>query len=235
MSSKAWRRGLVLGIWFLGLMAFWLSARQHDRGPLLVLQGWLLWISESSFGGLFLLGIYLLRPLLLLPMTILTVFAGFLFGLVWGAVYALAATLFSASLAYLLARYLAAAGDWQDRTPLVQRLRSQGFMTVLTSRLAFVPGDVVNYASGMLRVPFGAFLAATTLGGIPGLFIGVLAGASIEGSFAFEGLRLNYWYLLSSGVLLVASLLISARLRQKRKIGLPDGGAKKTGVRSERL
>ena len=218
MDSKAWRRGLVLGVWLLGLLIFWWFARQQDRGPLLVLQGWLLWVSESSLGGLFLLGIYLLRPLLLLPMTILTVFAGFLFGLVWGAVYALAATLFSASLAYLLARYLGAGGSWQDSAPLVQRLRSQGFATVLTSRLAFVPGDFVNYASGILRVPFRAFFAATALGGVPGLFIGVLAGASIEGAFAFEGVRPNYWYLLFSGVLLAASLLIAAHLRRRRRV-----------------
>ncbi|UCH25352.1 MAG: VTT domain-containing protein [Trueperaceae bacterium] len=216
--TKVWRRGLVLGIWLLGLLIFWWFARQQDKGPLLVLQTWLLWVSESSFGGLFLLGIYLLRPLLLLPMTILTVFAGFLFGLLWGAFYALAATLFSASLAYLLARYLGAGGSWQDRAPLVQRLRSKGFITVLTSRLAFVPGDFVNYASGMLRVPFGPFFAATALGGIPGLFIGVLAGASIEGAFAFEGVRFNYGYLLFSGILLVASLSISAFLRRRRQV-----------------
>ena len=85
-------------------------------------------IATHPLGWLWLVGIYLLRPLLLLPMTILTVFTGFLFGLGWGLAYALTATLASASLAYLLARFLRVGrfpprGHSLPRQPAVEGVR----------------------------------------------------------------------------------------------------------------
>lgn len=208
------RRVAVLALWGVLLAAFWLLARARGDGPAALMQGWLEGVATSPYGALVLLGLYGLRPLLLLPMTILTVFAGFLFGPALGLAYALGAMLASASLAYALARSIGGRGPeggW------AAELRRRSFEAVLTSRLTFVPGDVVNYAAGALRVRFRAFLAGTALGGLPGLAMGVLAGASIEGAFRFDGLRFRPGYLLASLALLIVSLAVSRGLRRRQE------------------
>lgn len=216
MKALGGRAGVALGLWLLAIAAFWLYANIQEAGALALLQRWLQLLSVSAWGPVTLFGLFLLRPLLLLPITVLNVFAGFLFGPLWGLVYASLATLASSSLAYGLARYLSPPGRARLSRGWVERLRSRGFETVLTGRLVFLPGDLVNYASGALRVPFGAFASATALGGLPGLLVSVLAGASLEGPFRFGGLRLNGWFLLTSALVLGSSLALSSWLRARR-------------------
>jgi uncharacterized membrane protein YdjX (TVP38/TMEM64 family) len=64
---------------------------------------------------------------------------------------------------------------------------------VLVARLMMLPGDLVSAAAGAVRVRWGPFLAATALGGVPGLAVGVLAGASLEGteSFSWSAVRVD--------------------------------------------
>jgi uncharacterized membrane protein YdjX (TVP38/TMEM64 family) len=207
------RHGLVLALWLSLLVVFWIYVQQSGRGVTEILTQWLESLSTSPYSFLLLLAIYLIRPLLLLPITLLTVFSGFLYGAVWGTVYALLATLVSSSLAYLVGRSL--SGDKvRLQTQWMNKLRERSFETVLTSRLIFLPGDLVNYACGFLKISFTAFLLATALGGLPGLLVGVLAGASLE-TFSASGFRLNPWYIVASLVLLIGSLGASRVLRKR--------------------
>lgn len=209
------RHWLVLGCWLIIVVVFWLYVRQSNQSVTEVLTGWLESLSKSPYSFLLLLAIYIVRPILLLPITLLTVFAGFLYGAVWGTVYALLATLLSASFAYIIGRFL--SGDKIHlQTTWMNRLRERSFETVLTSRLIFLPGDLVNYACGFLKISFTAFLLATALGGLPGLLVGVFAGASLE-TFSATGFRLNPWYIAVSLVLLVVSLGVSRVLRHKNQ------------------
>lgn len=219
--SRRWPRFGILALWAAVLITFWLVTRAREGSAGAQLEGWLQAIATHPLGWLWLVGIYLLRPLLLLPMTILTVFTGFLFGLGWGLAYALIATLASASLAYLLARFLRLGGSGSPRrgTAFLEGLRSRAFETVLVARLVSVPGDLVNYASGALRISFPAFFIATAIGGLPGMGAGVLAGASIEGSFRFGGLRLDPWLFGVSAALLLGNLVVAQALRRRRRRG----------------
>lgn len=212
-AGRSWRRWVVIGLWGALLLLFWFYARRQPGGAGALLTGWLATLTRSPAALLLLVGLYLLRPLLLLPVTILTVFSGFLLGVVGGGAFALLMSLVSATVAYGLARRLAPA-----RPPsgaLFERLNARAFEAVLTARLTFLPGDLVNYAAGVVRVPYLPFALATLLGGLPGLAMGVLAGASIEGVFRFEGLRLNLGFLLASLGLLLLSLLMSWLLRRR--------------------
>ena len=49
--------------------------------------------------------LFMVRPLLLLPSTILIAAMGFLYGVFWGSVYGQVAILASSSLAYIVGRY----------------------------------------------------------------------------------------------------------------------------------
>jgi uncharacterized membrane protein YdjX (TVP38/TMEM64 family) len=207
------RHGLVLGGWLILLIIFWVYLQQSHQSVTEILASWLESLSKSPYSIVLLLGIYLVRPLLLLPVTLLTVFSGFLYGALWGTVYAMLATLLSSSLAYFIGQFL--SGDKiRLQKVWMNRLRDYSFETVLTSRLIFLPGDLVNYACGFLKISFTAFLLATALGGLPGLLVGVLAGASLE-TFSAKGFSLNPWYIIVSLVLLIGSLLVSRLLRQR--------------------
>ncbi len=59
-------------------------------------------------------------------------------------------------------------------------MRDNSFETVLIMRLLFLPYDLVNYASGILRLRWLPFLLATALGSLPGTVSFVLLGASID-------------------------------------------------------
>lgn len=202
-----------LPVWIACVVAFWLYAQAREGGAVALVEDVLAALAGNPWALAGLLGAYLIRPVLVLPMTVLTAFSGFLLGPVFGTAFGLVGVLASASIAYGLARFMGAgrvpAGRWW------RLLRDRSFEALVTARLMLVPGDAVNYAAGALRIPFRAFFLATAIGGMPGLLIGVLAGASVEGAFTFDGLRLNVGYLIASAVLLVASLSASRLLRRR--------------------
>jgi uncharacterized membrane protein YdjX (TVP38/TMEM64 family) len=207
------RHWLVLGSWLIVVLAFWLYVRQSNPGVTEIVTGWLESLAESPYSFFLLLAFYLVRPLLFLPITLLTVFAGFLYGAVWGTVYATLATLLSCAVAYFVGRFLG-NDNVQLQRAWLGRLRERSFETILISRLTFLPGDLVNYAAGFLKISFVSFLIATAIGGMPGLLVGVLAGASLE-TFSATGFRLNLWYIAASLLMLALSLLVSRFLRRK--------------------
>lgn len=225
--QKPWyrrRSWLIPIIWGLLVAAFWLVSSLLGESPPELLVDALQGLALSPFAALWLIAVYLIRPFLLLPVTFLTVFSGFLFGAGLGIAYALVATLVSSVVVYGLARFV--SGHSRKPAPagsLARRLQQHGFETVLTTRLIFVPGDLINYLSGALRVPLGAFVLATLIGGTPGLVMGVFAGTSIHGDFTFQGLTIRWPFLAASLGLLVFSLLMSAWLK-RRGYGTEESG-----------
>lgn len=218
-TGKPWyrRRSWLIPIaWALLVAAFWLVSSLLGESPPELLVSGLQSLAQSPLAPLWLIAVYLIRPFLLLPVTFLTVFSGFLFGASLGIAYALVATLVSSIVVYGLARFV--SGHARKPAPsgsLARRLQEHGFETVLTTRLIFVPGDLINYLSGALRVPLGAFVLATIIGGTPGLVMGVFAGTSIHGDFTFQGLTIRWPFLAASLALLVFSLLMSAWLKKR--------------------
>lgn len=213
---KSWQRYTVLGLWLSLMISFWLYVNNSSQSATGLLQSWLNSFSSSRWGPFLLLGIFVIRPIFLLPISILNVFAGFLFGAFWGSLYGLIATLISASIPYFMGRFFGQGlKPKQLQSKLIQRMQQQSFETILLSRLIFVPGDLVNYAAGFLRISFLAFFFATALGGMPSLLMTTFAGASIEGNFEFTGFRLNIWYLLASVALLIFSLISSYYLKKQ--------------------
>ena len=209
------RVGVVALLWLALLVGFWFYARSQDETPVSLLRSVLSALQDDPLAPLFLLLIYLVRPLFLLPVGLLTVAVGLLFGVFWGTVYALLAALLTAAVAYWLGRLFgrglpAAQAGW------LGRLKAYPFETVLLCRFLAVPGDLVNYASGYLKISFAAFLGATAIGGSPGLLVAVLAGASLtsltERSARFS---LDWRYLLASAILLMLSLGVSWLMRRR--------------------
>lgn len=223
LRSPALRRGIALLLWLALLTAFLVAAGRHPGGVVGVLETALRTIRLSTGGLLLLAGIYLVRPLLLLPVTVLTAFCGYLFGPVWGAAAAHVAATASASVAYLMVRrwrgrHSAGAANGSAVVPpgWMGRLRHGTFEAVLVSRLSFVPGDLVNGAAGALALPFGPFVAATALGGLPGTVVGVLAGAGMRGQdFRAAAIAVRPGFIVASLALALLSLAVAVTLRRR--------------------
>lgn len=171
---------------------------------------------------------YLLRPLLLFPASIMTIAAGLLFGPVAGTLIVVLVANASAMLAYVIGRGLAGdpkqtAGD--EQAGLIarwgQRMRSNSFESVFIMRLLFLPYDLVNYASGALRIRWTSFLLATVLGTLPGTVSFVLLGASVER--LDEGLGgINPITIVVSVAIFVASIVIARMVKQRNAVPHTD-------------
>jgi uncharacterized membrane protein YdjX (TVP38/TMEM64 family) len=213
-----WRRYrrvvLALGVWVILAAAAWIAVGQHEDGVAGGLVALLRQVGGGPGGVLVLLVAFALRPLTLLPATVLTAFSGFLLGPVVGFAVAVGALLLTSLAPYAVAR-LARGRRASVRSVRGWRaaLARRPFEAVLTARLAMLPGDFVSAAAGMLRVPLLSFVAATAVGGLPGAAVGVLAGASIHGRFRIEGAAIDWRLAVASGVVLVVSLLIARAVR----------------------
>lgn len=217
MVGQRRRFAIALGAW-LGSAAVFFIAAQRAGGVDSVVAALLAGVTGSALGGLLLGVIYLVRPLLLLPTTILTAFCGYAFGPWLGLLIAHVAGLASALVGYAGARIW--LGLPASASPVLrERLRTRGFETVLVSRLAFVPGDLVNAAAGGLAMPVGTFVLASAIGGLPGTLVSVLAGASMaEGAFKVGGLQVRPSFIVASGSLALVSFLVALVLRRRQRL-----------------
>lgn len=131
--------------------------------------------------------IYALAPVLLLPGLPITIAGGILFGPFWGVVYTITGATIGASLAFLVARYV--ARDWVAARltgPKWEKLDSEvarhGWKVVAFTRLipAF-PFNLLNYAFGLTKIPFAHYLVATFVCMLPACIAFIVFSSSLLG------------------------------------------------------
>ncbi|MFP3416055.1 hypothetical protein SB773_31940, partial [Bacillus sp. SIMBA_074] len=84
-ATPKWRwQYAVTALWLFALLGLWLYLRTKGGSPAALLGATLDGLRDDPLAPLWLLLVYLVRPLLLLPITLLTIAAGMLFGAVWG-------------------------------------------------------------------------------------------------------------------------------------------------------
>jgi len=135
-----------------------LEAWVHDAGPVAPL--------------LFML-VYALAAVLFLPGSVMTLAGGALFGPVLGTFYNLTGATLGATLAFLIARYL--ASDWvADKTggrvkQLINGVEGEGWRFVAFVRLVpLFPFNLLNYALGLTRLRLLHYIIASYLFMLPG-------------------------------------------------------------------
>ena len=181
--QHGWRQWIILSVWgfFLtaSVVAFWRSGLSAPELPDAIRR----WI--APFGrtapALFIL-LFAVRPLVIMPVSVLCLASGLLWGPLWGSLWALLGDNISAWSAFWLARWLGKAWLHQPKNHLllhVERyLREHSFMAVLILRLIYLPFDLVNFACGLSGMPFRPFAAATFFGVLPSVITFVYFGSS---------------------------------------------------------
>lgn len=178
--------GLVVG---LGITAF----LYFDLGRYLSLDGLksnrdqLLAFTETHYPvavAMFVIGYCVVIGLSLPGGAIMTLAGGFLFGSILGTLYVNVGATVGATLAFLVARYL--LREWVEQKfgnrleGIQQGFARNAFSYLLTLRLIpLFPFFLVNMVSGLTRVSIGTYMAATSLGIIPGSFVFAYAGRQL--------------------------------------------------------
>jgi len=167
---------------------------------------------------------YALATVLFLPGSVLTLAGGALFGPVWGTLYNLVGATIGATLAFLIARYLASdwvqtridAGTRGQAARLAKGVEAEGWRFVAFTRLVpLFPFNLLNYALGLTRIPVLDYVLASFLFMAPGALAYTYLGyAGREAAAGSESLIRNG--LIALALLAVVAFLprLVARLRR---------------------
>ncbi len=211
----------------LGIASIFVPVGRHALDLVEYVRG------AGAFGALLYGFTYVLATVLLVPGSLLTIGAGFLYGFA-GTLVVWPASVLGAILAFLLSRFL--VRDWvagktagDGRLAAVDHaIGERSFTIIFLLRLSpFVPFTLLNYALGATRARLGAYALASILGMIPGMFLYVYIGISITDAAQLLGGErpdTGLWgqLLLGAGLLatVVATVIISriARSHLRRHI-----------------
>lgn len=143
------------------------------------------WIDENrTVSWLVFIALYITATVLLLPGSLLTLGAGFLFGLGYGFAIVSFSSVVGASCAFLIGRFF--ARDWVagklSNMPrfaaLDKAIAERGALIVFLTRLSPVfPFNLLNYALGLTAVRFWTFVGVSWVGMIPGTLLYVYLGS----------------------------------------------------------
>lgn len=233
--SRIWKRVLI------GLAAVTVVAAGIFLFPKAnsVLTSILEWTKGMGpWGIVYLAAVYAVACVLFLPGSILTLGAGFAFGLTGGTVATVIGSLLGVSASFLLGRTV--ARKWVEKATsshprflaIDRAVGREGFKIVLLTRLSPVfPFNLLNYGFGVTRVRFRDYFLGSWIGMFPGtvlyVYLGTaaksltdLASGNMEGGTAKQ-------VLLAAG--LVATVLVTVVITRVAKRALkevlPDGAS----------
>lgn len=186
----------------------------------LPLQAWLNAFGErvrgmGPAGGLLYGAVYVLAVLLFVPGIVLTLGAGFLFGVAWGTVIVSLASTTAAAFAFLIARYFARSRVERlaRRNPKFQAIDraigEQGWKVVALLRLSpLVPFSISNYIYGLTSVRFLPYVAASWIAMLPATVLYVSLGAAGQSLERGRARSPWEWVLLGAGILATAAITL---------------------------
>lgn len=144
--------------------------------------------------------------------TICTLVGGFLFGSILGTLFVVISATIGATLLFMAVKL--ALGDVVARKIggkvkfMEQHFKDNAFFYLLSLRfLPVAPFFLINLAAGLFAIRLRDFFFATLLGIIPGSFIYVNIGASLNTIFAKPGDTFNFSSLVSPQILIAFALL----------------------------
>jgi phospholipase D1/2 len=178
LVSRVWR--IAIGLLALGAMAAvwrWTPLREFVSLTALVRIAHSL--QDSPLAPLAVLVAYVVGGLLVVPVTVMIVATGIVFGPLLGALYAFAGALLSAAVTYRVGRHLGRnavrrlAGSRLNR--ITRRLAKKGAMAIAAVRLLpIAPFSVVNAVAGASYIGMRDFMVGTAVGMAPGILVTVV-------------------------------------------------------------
>lgn len=157
---------------------------------------------------------YVVLALVLIPGSAMTIGAGTIFGLWYGAALVIIGSNLGALAAFLLARTFMRqkVAEWAAENPkfsaLDRAIGREGFKMVLLTRLSPVfPYTMLNYLLGLTTVRLGSYVLANVIGMLPGTFLYIYIGAAARDALA-DGPQGSLYGQILKYVGLLATLIV---------------------------
>ena len=163
------------------------------------------------------MGLFALLPAVFFPVAALALAGGLLFGLWAGSIYTFLGAMINCTVMFWLARTVGyekvkslveakLSEKWQKR--LNAAAGREGFLLLIILRLIpAVPYNLINYAFGLTRMSYGAYLLASAMGIIPGTLVFINIGDK-----AMDVTSPSFWVAMG---LLVLLLVVTTVLGKK--------------------
>jgi len=219
------------------IIAFFLAMR------FLPVRQWLMnfndWVGQMGTAGIFIfIGVYALGTVLLAPGSVLTIGAGFAFGLWKGFIAVSAGSTLGAALAFLVARFIArervvAIAQRNEKfREIDSAIGKQGAKLIFLLRLSpVIPFNLSNYLYGLTGVKFWPYVLASWIGMMPGTFLYVYIGtagkAAVSAAAGGEAVQRGWQYWTFTGVGLAATIVVTVWVTKIARDALRDTGAQK--------
>lgn len=176
-------------------------------------------LRDTQWGLLLFIGLYILRPLLLMPGTIMNFIAGMVYGFPFGFGMVVIAHLISASTTYGISRWTTHNEPQLDGRigKIASFLQENPFEAMVTLQLSYISLDITSSLAGILHLPYHLFILGIFVGAFVGNGIGVLIGTSIEGSIANGTITIRPEMILLSLTVFLISIGISTYLRRRNQ------------------
>jgi uncharacterized membrane protein YdjX (TVP38/TMEM64 family) len=189
---------------------------------------WMKWFNQRIAGlgpaGLVLfIIVYALAAVLFVPGSVLTIGAGFVFGLGLGVVAVSIGSVAAAALAFLISRYVArkkieSLASRNEKFEAVDRaIGQQGWKLIFLLRLSpLIPFSLSNYFYGLTAVKFWPYVLASWIGMLPGtvlyVYLGTIGKAGVESAAGGRHRSPAEWAFLIVG--LIATLVVTLWVTQ---------------------
>lgn len=157
--------------------------------------------------------LFMIRPLIFFPATILSLSAGVLFGTTRAVIILIIAENLSSLVSYSVGKYFGkeAFNKLEKGSKFFNKfedyIENNGFVSVLILRLVYAPFDLVGYFAGASDIRYKDFAIATFIGILPGLLTSAFLGGSVY----------NIENLLVSIIFFILGLVISRYIKRQQK------------------
>src|SRR5258707_365097 len=221
MSSQKQSKNAVerLAVLIVIVIALFLAMR------FLPVQQWLRsfsdWVAQMGVAGILIfIVVYAVATVLMAPGSILTIGAGFAFGLWKGFLAVSAGATLGASLAFLVARFIArekieAIAQRNEKFRNIDSaIGRQGAKLIFLLRLSpVIPFNLSNYFYGLTAVKFWPYVLASWIGMIPGtllyVYIGTAGKAAVAATAGGEAVKHGWQYWTFLGVGFAATIIVT--------------------------
>jgi uncharacterized membrane protein YdjX (TVP38/TMEM64 family) len=179
------------------------------------------WVGHTGIVGIFIfIAVYAAATVVLAPGSILTIGAGFAFGLWKGFLAVSAGATLGASLAFLVARFIArnkieAIAHRNEKFRKIDNaIGERGAQLIFLLRLSpVIPFNLSNYLYGLTAVRFWRYVLASWIGMMPGTFLYVYIGtagkAAVAAAAGGEVVKHGWQYWMFMSVGLAATIIVT--------------------------
>ncbi|MDF1551328.1 MAG: VTT domain-containing protein [Bacteroidales bacterium] len=144
------------------------------------------------YAPLLMIGFYIILNLAAIPRVFFTIFSGYVFGIVYGFLFAWMATIIGLAASFLMVRYLFRTSFERrfGNKKLVEKINNQidkrGVWLIIFLRAIYVvPSSILNYSFGFTKIKTRDYLLGSAIGFIPVVLINVAGGNALANQVEF--------------------------------------------------